>query len=68
MAKFCANCGQELKENTLFCPECGKKVQEQPMTQQSVQLITHMVSSNTANNKQTFISKVVAGGTIGLRL
>lgn len=37
MAKFCANCGQELKENTLFCPECGQKVQEQPMPQQSVQ-------------------------------
>ncbi len=27
MAKFCTNCGEQLKPGAKFCPKCGKKVQ-----------------------------------------
>ena len=26
MAKFCSNCGKEIKENDKFCEKCGEKV------------------------------------------
>ena len=26
MSRFCAKCGMELKDNTIFCPGCGAKV------------------------------------------
>ena len=28
MAKFCAQCGQELEEGATFCAGCGQKVEE----------------------------------------
>lgn len=39
MAKYCINCGAELKEGTKFCIACGAPVQQQtePQAQQPVQ-------------------------------
>ena len=31
MAKFCPNCGTELKDGAVFCANCGKEVKEQPV-------------------------------------
>ncbi len=30
MAKFCANCGTEVKPNQEVCLECGHRLKEQP--------------------------------------
>lgn len=29
MAKFCTNCGSELKPGTKFCVNCGQKVEQE---------------------------------------
>jgi len=30
MAKFCSNCGNELREENKFCDKCGARVLAQP--------------------------------------
>ena len=33
MAKFCSNCGVEVKEDTNFCPNCGAPLYQSPKRQ-----------------------------------
>ena len=44
MAKFCTNCGSELKEGQVFCTNCGKKDGEE------VKTTTNTVTNNVSNN------------------
>lgn len=30
MAKFCTNCGSEIKPGAKFCVNCGQKVEQKP--------------------------------------
>lgn len=49
MKKYCANCGEELKEGAKFCDKCGTKVGE----------VKAEASTSTATNNQK--SKLAAG-------
>lgn len=44
MAKFCTNCGKELKEDAVFCEYCGSKVNDS-------------VNSTNSSNNRPMISK-----------
>lgn len=53
MAKFCANCGFQLEDNSEFCPSCGTNQNGGGNPQQNM-------NNNTNNNSQAK-SKLVAG-------
>ena len=53
MAKFCANCGSQLEDNSEFCPSCGTNQNGGGNPQQNM-------NNNTNNNSQAK-SKLVAG-------
>jgi len=46
MAKFCTNCGSEVKDGIAFCSECGTKVAENVST-------VHSENSNVDNKEST---------------
>lgn len=47
MAKFCTNCGSELKEGQVFCTNCGKKDGEE--VKEEVKTTTTTVTNNVSN-------------------
>ena len=47
MAKFCTNCGSELKEGQAFCTNCGKKDGEE--VKEEVKTTTTTVTNNVSN-------------------
>lgn len=55
MAKFCPECGTEIKEEEKFCSKCGKSTESTSETQTS-EVITNTTTTNT-NAK----SKMAAG-------
>lgn len=34
MAKFCTNCGSEIKPGTKFCENCGQKLEQEQKPQE----------------------------------
>ena len=53
MAKFCANCGSQLEDNSEFCPSCGTNQNGGATPQQNM--------NNNINNNAQATSKLVAG-------
>ena len=53
MAKFCANCGSQLEDNSEFCPNCGTNQNGGGNPQQNM--------NNNINNNSQAKSKLVAG-------
>jgi hypothetical protein len=54
MAKFCNNCGNELKEGIAFCENCGTKIQENIVQQQAAP------ANNNGNLKKSNTMAIVA--------
>ena len=57
MKKYCANCGEELKEGSKFCDKCGTKVGE------STEKKENATSTNSSDQKSK-----LAGGLLGIFL
>jgi len=55
MAKFCTNCGSELKEGQVFCTNCGKKDGEE------VKNTTTNVSNNNVSNNVNNVNEPTNG-------
>ena len=60
MAKYCSNCGKEIKEEAVFCTNCG--------TKQAKETTTKAKTINTVNNTEVKPKSKVAAGLLGIFL
>lgn len=59
MAKFCVECGSELKSDYVACPKCGKKLKESKKS-------TVVVTNNITTNNNSSNGFAIAGFVVSL--
>ena len=60
MAKFCSNCGVEVKEDTNFCPNCGAPLN------QSTESTTHTFKKPVIQKRDIALCVILSFLTCGL--
>ncbi len=72
MAKFCPECGKELKENSNICENCGKRMEEKANTNVSVNNTVYVQKKTNGFAIAGFVISLVSifccGGTAWLGL
>lgn len=65
LAKFCSNCGSELKQGGVFCSECGTKAEQSQIDNKESNVIWKKVTSQSdANKYKAFV--IIIGMCVGL--
>lgn len=62
MAKFCTNCGSEIKPGAKFCVNCGQKVEQEQKPQDGAGGIA--AAAGAASGADTSYKKTLATATI----
>ena len=62
MAKYCRNCGNEIKDNYYVCPKCGARTDSKEYTN-----VSNANSPNT-NNGNVGVKSKLAAGLLGIFL
>lgn len=68
MAKFCTNCGSEIKPGAKFCENCGQKLEQEQKLQEGAGGIAAAAgavgAANAASGADTSIKKALATAMI----
>ena len=64
MAKFCKNCGSEIKEGSLYCEKCGSPVDSAPVVNQALTTYPSQPTYQGVPNKTN--SLAIAGFIVSL--